>query len=114
MLSPGGASGVAMGDGSTRSPLVPSEPGFYTFVSIGAGGTTVYVAGLPWATFPGVAWGDLPPAAPGASQTAPVSLRFFGGNLASRWVAIADLQVYDHAMSAGAIAGLSRGVSFVC
>jgi hypothetical protein len=47
--------------------------------------------------------------------TLPMPVKFWGGNMgAAGTITINDLQIYDYALTNGQVAGLSRGVGFVC
>ena len=114
------------GVGTAGSPVVPLVQGAYTAVSIGPLGATVYVNGLSWATFPHAAWGGLgmpygttPLQMRGnplgtSNFTTPTPVRFFGGNQAAPNITLHDLQIYDFALTAGHVGGLSRGQGMVC
>ena len=121
-----GPGAPAYGVGTPASPVVPMVQGTYTAVSVGPLGATVYVNGLPWARYPHSGWGGLgmpygqpmlqmrgnPPSS--SNVTTPVPVRFFGGNQATSSITLHDLQIYDFALTAGHVGGLSRGQGMVC
>lgn len=109
VTNPFGASSSFSGLGTnTYSPLQPQQMDRYTFVVFSTTGTTVYVNGIPWASFPSVVYDT------GVVPFLSRNTRFFGGNLVATSMTIHDLQIYQRALSPADVAALSKGVSSAC
>lgn len=105
LTSPGGATESFAG---TQSLPIPMAENKYTFVVFGTEGIQVYVGSRMWLSAPLLLWDY-------TSETfTSTRTRFFGGNLRSPNITVRDLQFYNFALSAGQIAGLDRGVTFIC
>jgi hypothetical protein len=91
------------GPGTVTHPAIPAINGLYTTISMGTAGTVVYVGPYLWAAFPAVYF-----VAPGqGALNAANRVTLFSANLY-------DLQVYNVALNASQIIGLSEGVSTAC
>lgn len=100
--------GTYAGPGTYRSPVVPALDAKYTAVVISTTGTSVYVNGYLWATFPTVTW-----TAGFLSQ----NTRFFGGNMlvtSATALTIHDLQIYEYPLTNTAVVALANGRSSAC
>ena len=106
-----GASATLAGAGTPRSPLLPLLNERLTVAVWNATGFTLYVNGLLWASTPAVTYSS------GASFAAPY-VRFYFGELYNNnqplSITVHDVQVYNYALSAGAVAALARGIPFAC
>ena len=111
VTSPGGASATLSGAGTTRSPLLPLLNERLTVAVWSQSGFTLYVNGVAWGSTPAV------PFASAGAFAAPYTRFFFGelyNNNQPLSITVHDVQVYNYALSAGAVAALARGIPFAC
>lgn len=87
------------GPGTVTHPAVPYINGLYTTFSMSSAGTTVYVGPYVWASFPAVYF-----VSGQGAMTAANRLTLWNANLY-------DFQVYNAALSAAQVIGLSEGVA---
>jgi hypothetical protein len=95
-----GTSSSFTGPGTVTHPTLPYINGLYTTFSMSGAGTTVYVGPYVWASFPALYF------APGSqgSMSAANRIIMYNANLY-------DFQVYNTALSAAQVIGLSEGVA---
>lgn len=105
LTSPSGSSVALTGTFDRPVPLAQNR---YVFVTFGTRGAVVYINGRRWKSSPVVLWSYA------SSTFVATRMRFFGGNLLSTTITIHDLQIYDYELSAGRVAGLSRGLGHIC
>ena len=94
----GGYSSAHAGPGTPARPAAPYASGLYTTFVLGAANTSVFVGPSLWFVFPGVAF------AAGAQGAGTAANRVTLGS-----ATLYDFQVYNTALSAAQVIGLSEG-----
>jgi hypothetical protein len=95
-----GSASTFTGPGTVTHPAVPYINGLYTTFSMSTAGTTVYVGPYVWASFPAVFFA----AGSQGAMSAANRVTLYNANLY-------DFQVYNSALSAAQVIGLSEGVA---